>query len=84
MPLKDLTVLSRELAKLLRREREARDLSLSTVAERAGLSYQMVSYVERDMRLPTVETMVRIAWAIGVDPAEILKQAVTAMENRTT
>lgn len=64
-----------ELAKGLRELREQRGLSLSLVAERAGLSYQMVSYVEREMRMPTVETLVRLALALGVHPADILREA---------
>ncbi len=48
---------------------------MNTVAERAGLSQQMVSYVEREMRNPTLETLLRIAAAIGVDLAQIIKRA---------
>lgn len=44
--------------------------------DRAGLSYQMVSYVERELWTPTVETLVRIAWALEVDPAQLLASAV--------
>ena len=35
----------------------------------------MVGYVERGIRNPTLETAVRMADAIGVDLADILKQA---------
>ena len=48
---------------------------MNTVAERAGLSQQMVSYVEREMRNPTLETLLRIAAAIGIDLVAILRQA---------
>jgi len=63
------------VAQLLRREREKRGLSMNLVAERAGLSQQMVSYVEREMRNPTLETLLRIAAALEIDLAEILAQA---------
>lgn len=49
---------------------------MNLVAERAGLSQQMVSYVEREMRNPTLETLLRIAAAIGVDLAEVLRRAM--------
>lgn len=64
------------VAHILRREREERGLSMNHVAERAGLSQQMVSYVERGMRNPTLETLLRIAAAIEIDPAKTLAQAI--------
>ncbi len=75
---KALKAVGAELARLLKAAREERGLSLSLVGERAGLSYQMVSYVERELRTPTVETLVRIASALEVDPAMLLDQAIKA------
>ena len=63
------------VARILRQERERRGLSMNLVAERAGLSQQMVSYVEREMRNPTLETLLRIAAAIGVDLVDVLRRA---------
>jgi transcriptional regulator with XRE-family HTH domain len=63
------------VAKILRQEREKRGLSMNAVAERAGLSQQMVSYVEREMRNPTLETLLRMAAAIEVDFAKVMRQA---------
>ena len=63
------------LAKILRQEREKKGLSMNVVAERAGLSQQMVSYVEREMRNPTLETLLRITGALEVDLATIISRA---------
>jgi transcriptional regulator with XRE-family HTH domain len=63
------------VARILRQEREKRKFSMNLVAERAGLSQQMVSYVEREMRNPTLETLLRIAAAIGIDLAQVLQKA---------
>ncbi len=49
---------------------------MNRVAERAGLSQQMVSFVEREMRNPTLETLLRIAAAMGIDFAKLLRQAM--------
>ena len=49
---------------------------MNSVAEKAGLSQQMVSYVEREMRNPTLETLLRIAAALEVELSAILGQAV--------
>ncbi len=48
---------------------------MNRVAERAGLSQQMVSYVERGMRNPTLDTLLRMAAAIEVDLPAIIRQA---------
>lgn len=64
------------VAKILRQERERRGLSMNAVAERASLSQQMVSYVEREMRNPTLETLLRMSAAIGIDFAAVMRQAM--------
>jgi transcriptional regulator with XRE-family HTH domain len=64
------------VAQMLRRERERRGLSMNEVAERAGLSQQMVSYVERELRNPTLETLLRMAAAMDVDLSDVLRRAV--------
>ena len=63
------------VAKILRQERVKRDLSMNLVAERAGLSQQIISYIEREMRNPTLETLLRIAAAIEIDFVDVLRRA---------
>jgi transcriptional regulator with XRE-family HTH domain len=43
-----------------------RGLSMNTVAECAGLSQQMVSNVERGLRKPTFDTLLRIAMTLEI------------------
>jgi transcriptional regulator with XRE-family HTH domain len=75
---KHLALVGAEVAALLRAEREKRGLSMNSVAERAGLSQPMVSLVEREMRKPTLDTLLRIAVALEVDLAEVLQRAQRA------
>jgi transcriptional regulator with XRE-family HTH domain len=63
------------IALSLRKERERQKLSMNAVAARAGLSQQMVSYVERGMRNPTLETLLRVAAALETDLASIIAEA---------
>lgn len=63
------------LAETLRRRREAAGMSKNRLAERAGLSQQMVSYVEKRMKSPTAGTLYRMARALGTTPARILTEA---------
>jgi transcriptional regulator with XRE-family HTH domain len=67
-----------QVAAILRTERKKRRLSLSAVAERAGLSYQMVSYVEREMRSPTLDTLLRITGALQLSLSDIIQKAEAA------
>ena len=61
--------------RLLREERETRGLSMNVVAQRAGLSHSIVSLVERDLRNPTLDTLLRIAEVLEIDLGEVIKQA---------
>ncbi len=67
--------ISLEVARLLRSERIRRGFSMYRVAKSSGLSLQMISYVERGERNPTLDTLLRIANALGVDLSKLLKQA---------
>ena len=48
---------------------------MSEVAQRAGLSQQMVSYVERQLRNPTLDTMLRLADALEINATDMLRAA---------
>jgi transcriptional regulator with XRE-family HTH domain len=63
------------IAKALRDTRVRKGLSMSAVAERAGLSQQMVSYVERQMRMPTLDTLLRMSEALAIDLSAIIRDA---------
>jgi transcriptional regulator with XRE-family HTH domain len=60
---------------LLQKERERRKLSKYFVAQESGLSPQMIGYVERGLRNPTLETVLRMAEAMNVDFEDIIKRA---------
>jgi len=75
--LKDSTVnkLCTSIAQALKQERIRQNVSMNALAERAGLSQQMVSYVERGMRKPTLDTIVRMSLALDVDLSKIIRKA---------
>jgi len=64
-----------EVAKLLKAQREKRQLSMTALAAKAGLSQQMVSYVERGIRNPTLETLLRITEALAVPLGKMITKA---------
>lgn len=64
-----------EIVRLLRKERERRKLSKYAVARRSGVSQSMLSLVERGLRNPTLELLLRVADGIGVDLDALIKKA---------
>ena len=64
-----------ETVKLLRDERKRRGISKYALSARCGLAQQSISYIERGLRQPSFETILRIADGIGVDLEDVLKQA---------
>jgi transcriptional regulator with XRE-family HTH domain len=64
-----------QVAKLLKRERQRQHLSMTVVAERAGLSQQSVSYLEREMRIPSLDTLLRVADVLNIALEDIIAEA---------
>lgn len=63
------------VVRLLRAERLKQRLSYERLAERAGISYQIISYMERELRSPTLDTVLRIAVALKVPLSKVLSEA---------
>ena len=66
------------VARILREERQRQKLSMTALSAQAGLSQQSVSYVERGMRIPNLDTLLRITEVLNVELARVLKQAAAA------
>jgi transcriptional regulator with XRE-family HTH domain len=64
-----------EVARLLRAEREKRDLSLNDLADLAGLSRQMVSYIEQEKRNPSLDVLLRITGALDIKLEDLIRRA---------
>lgn len=56
----------------LRRHRRLADLSQEETAVRASLHRTAVGQLERGERVARVDTLVKLAGALGVDPGELL------------
>ena len=67
-----------QVARLFQEERKRQGLSKYAVADRSGLSEQMIGYVERGMRNPSLETVLRMAAALELDLGDIIKRAYKA------
>ena len=56
------------------RLRDAAGLTQEALAERAGMSQQYISDLERGKRNPTVVTLYEPAQALGVGPVELVRE----------
>jgi DNA-binding XRE family transcriptional regulator len=61
--------------RLLREERVKRGISKYALSARCGLAQQTISYMERGLRQPSFETVLRIADGIGICLEDVLKRA---------
>ena len=65
-----------EIVRLLSEERRRRKLSNYAISKRCGVSQSMLSQVERGLRNPTLELILRISDGIGADFPAIVKRAI--------
>ena len=63
------------VVRLIRNEREKQKISMNVLSKRAGLSQAMISLVERDLRNPTLDTLLRIANALELDLGKVISKA---------
>ncbi len=63
---------------LIRKERKLQGISMNGLSVRAGLSQAMISLVERDLRNPTLDTLLRITNALDMDLSKVIAKATKA------
>ena len=68
-------VIIQNLVTRLRAERIDQELSMTEVAARCGIDRTMVMRVEERERTPSIDTLLRIADALGVDLWKLLRDA---------
>jgi XRE family transcriptional regulator of biofilm formation len=67
------------LAAVIRQRRQARGLSLNRLAATARLSRQMLSFIETNRRVPTIDTVARISRALGLPCSKLVAEAARAL-----
>lgn len=58
----------------LKAERERQKLSQLEVAYRSGVSQNMIAYIEKGKRTPTISTMLKICYALEMNPSDLFKE----------
>lgn len=57
----------------LRRMREAQGISIEELAERSGLSFRGVVYIEHGKRNPSLATLLNLARGLDIGPSRLLE-----------
>jgi transcriptional regulator with XRE-family HTH domain len=60
------------LGKLIKQARLKAEMTQEDLAEKASLTREYVSLLERDKRSPTIEVFIRLIRAVGLSPAEVI------------
>lgn len=68
--------------RILREERERKGISMNTLAQLSGLAQSTVSRIEAELRIPSLDTLLRIADAIGVKLEDTLAAARIAARKK--
>lgn len=63
---------TQDFGKLIREWREDRGMSQETLADAAGLHRTHISLIERGQRSARLETIYRLANALGIQPADLM------------
>jgi len=53
---------------------------MNVLSQRAGLNQSAISLIERGLRSPNLETLIRLSEALGVDLWQIIKDASSDAE----
>lgn len=68
--------ISERFAQNLARQRQARGLSQEELAGRADIHRTQISLIEGGKRMPRLDTLVKLAGALGVEPGALLEGIV--------
>lgn len=71
----EITQIGKALADALKNRREKLGLSKNSLAQKAGVSVQSVSFIEDGVNSPSVSTLLRLCDALGVTPEKIFKDS---------
>lgn len=76
--------ISSQVAHLLKGEREKQGLSLKKLSRKAGLARQTITFIEQETQSPSLDTLLRIAFALDKDLSKIIARAYKRASKKTT
>ncbi|GLV59987.1 hypothetical protein KDH_68100 [Dictyobacter sp. S3.2.2.5] len=73
--------LQETLGRVVRQERQYRNLTIKELGEKAGLSEIYVGEIERGQKYPSAKVLESLARALGLDIAELLEMMAEAIRS---
>jgi len=73
-----------EVVRILHNERKRKKISMTRLAEQSGLSQSMISLVERDLRNPTLDTLLRLTDVLEIELSTVLVKAKRTASQRAS
>lgn len=68
------------VSKIVKEHRQAAGLSMGKLSELSGLTRQMISYIESGQRIPTIDSLAKLAAALDTTPSAMLSAAESAID----
>jgi transcriptional regulator with XRE-family HTH domain len=76
--------ISSHAASLLKEEREKQGFSLKALSRKAGLARQTITFIEHEVQSPSLDTLLRIAFALDIDLTKIIDRAYKRARKENT
>jgi ribosome-binding protein aMBF1 (putative translation factor) len=77
------SAISSRVVQLVREERERQGMSMNMLAQRSGLAQSSISRIEHELRVPNLETLLRICMVLEADLGRIIKRATQEAGQRS-
>lgn len=77
-----MDTLQQRFGNVVRRRREAADLSQEALADEAGLHRTYISLLERGLRMPSIEVVRKLAAALNTTMASLIEELERAGRRR--
>ena len=75
-------MLNSSIGTKIQNRRRALKMTQEEFAEKIGISFKYVGMIERGLRIPKLETFIKIANVLGVTPDYLLADYITAKEDK--
>ena len=73
----DIQLATQQVVYNLKKIREEKNISQLELAHRAGISQNMVTYIETGKRSPTLQTLIKLCVALEVSPSKLFTEEKT-------
>ena len=73
----DIQLATQQVVYNLKKIREEKNSSQLELAHRAGISQNMVTYIETGKRSPTLQTLIKLCVALEVSPSKLFTEEKT-------